>query len=68
VARLTAVVAATTAGTATAQAERWAVCLDVAETLAMVALLGLSASGERAPIGLVARLLACPILISFGTL
>jgi hypothetical protein len=53
-----ATVIATTAGTSTAQAEGRAVGLDVAKTLAVVALLGLSGSGKRASVGLVARLLA----------
>lgn len=57
-ARLAAVVAATAGGRAT-QAEGRAVRLDMAETLAMIALLGLSGAWEGAPIGLVAWLLAC---------
>jgi hypothetical protein len=57
VARLTTVVAATASASA-AQAEGRAVGLDVAETLAVVALLGLSGTRKRATIGLVAGLLA----------
>jgi hypothetical protein len=53
-----ATVVASTAGTGAAQAESRAVSLDVAETLAVIALLGLSSSGKRASVGLVARLLA----------
>lgn len=48
-----ATVVATTAGTSTAQAEGRAVSLNVAETLAVVALLGLGSSGKRASVGLV---------------
>lgn len=50
---LAAVVAAA-AGASTAQAESRAVSLDVAQTLAVVALLSLSGTGKRAAIGLVA--------------
>jgi hypothetical protein len=50
---LTTVVAATASASA-AQAEGRAVGLDVAETLAVVALLGLSGTRKRATIGLVA--------------
>ena len=49
-----ATVVATTAGTGAAQAEGRAVGLDVAKTLAVVALLGLSGSGKRTSVGLVA--------------
>lgn len=49
-----ATVVATAAGTSTAQAEGRAVSLNVAETLAVVALLGLGGSGKRASVGLVA--------------
>ena len=55
---LAAVIASTT-GASAAQTESRAVSLNVAETLAMVALLGFSGTRERAAIGLVARLLAC---------
>lgn len=58
VAGLAAVVAATTSGTTTAQTESRAVSLDVAKTLAVVALLGLGGAGKRAGVGLVAGLLA----------
>lgn len=58
VAWLTAVVAATTSGTATAQTKCWAVGLDMAKTLAVVALLGLGGARKRAAVGLVAGLLA----------
>lgn len=54
---LPAVVAAA-AGSVAAQAQSRAIGLNVAKTLAVVALLGLSGSRERAAIGLVARLLA----------
>lgn len=57
VTRLAAVVAAA-AGASTAQAESRAVSLDVAQTLAVVALLSLGGTGKRAAVGLVARLLA----------
>ena len=53
-----AAVVASTAGAGAAQAERRAVGLDVAETLAVVALLGLGAAREGAAVGLVAGLLA----------
>jgi hypothetical protein len=53
-----ATVVTTAAGTSTAQAEGRAVSLNVAETLAVVALLGLGSSGKRASVGLVAGLLA----------
>lgn len=53
VAGLAAVIAAT-AGTGTAQTEGRAVGLDVAKTLTVVALLGLSSARQRAAIGLVA--------------
>lgn len=53
-----ATVVAAAAGAGTAQAEGRAVSLDVTKTLAVVALLGLSGSGKRASVGLVARLLA----------
>lgn len=53
-----ATVVASTAGTGAAQAEGRAVSLDVAETLAVIALLGLGGSGKRASVGLVAGLLA----------
>lgn len=54
---LAAVVAAA-AGASTAQAESRAISLDVAQTLAVVALLSLGGTGKRAAVGLVARLLA----------
>jgi len=57
VARLAARVAAAVGGT-TADAKSRAVSLDVTETLAVVALLGLSCPGVRAGVALVARLLA----------
>lgn len=57
-ARLTAVVAATTTGAATAQTKSRAVGLDMAETLAVVALLGLGGAWKGAPVGLMAWLLA----------
>ncbi len=44
--RLTAVVAAPAGAGATAQAEGWAVGLDMSEALAMVALLGLRGARE----------------------
>jgi Flp pilus assembly protein TadB len=50
---------ASSAGTGTAQAQRWAVGLDVTKALAVVALLGLGGAWVRAPIRLVAGLLAC---------
>jgi len=53
VTRLATVVAAA-AGASAAQAEGRAVSLDVTKTLAVVALLGLSGSGKRASVGLVA--------------
>lgn len=49
---------ATSAGASSTQAESWAVGLNVAESLAVVALLGLSGAWMRAAIGLVAGLLA----------
>jgi hypothetical protein len=55
---LAAAVAAA-AGASAAQAESRAVSLDVAKTLAVVALLGLGSTGQRAAVGLVAGLLAC---------
>lgn len=55
---LTAVVAPA-ASRATAKAEGRAVSLHVAETLAVVALLGLGGSGKRAAVRLVSGLLAC---------
>lgn len=54
---LAAVVAATACSVA-AQTEGRAVSLDVAETLAVVALLGLGGARKRAAVGLVAGLLA----------
>ncbi|KAH7375388.1 hypothetical protein B0T11DRAFT_270257 [Plectosphaerella cucumerina] len=54
---LAAVVAAA-AGAGAAQAEGRAVSLDMAQTLAVVALLGLGGTGQRAAVGLVAGLLA----------
>lgn len=57
VAGLAAVVASATGGSA-AQAESRAVGLDMAQSLAVVALLRLSRARERAAVGLVARLLA----------
>jgi ABC-type glutathione transport system ATPase component len=53
-----ATVVASAAGAGAAQTKSRAVSLDVAETLAVVALLGLSGSGKRASVGLVAGLLA----------
>lgn len=47
-------VVASTAGTGAAQTEGRAVSLDVAETLAVIALLSLGGSGKRASVGLVA--------------
>ena len=58
---LTAVVAATATGTATAQAKSRAVGLDMAKTLAVVALLSLGGARKGAAVGLVAGLLACLI-------
>lgn len=49
-----ATVVAAAAGASAAQAEGRAVSLDVTKTLAVVALLGLSGSGKRASVGLVA--------------
>ena len=57
VAGLAAVVAAAAGGVA-AESEGRAVGLDVAETLAVVALLGLGGARQRAAVGLVAGLLA----------
>lgn len=57
VARLTAAVAATV-GTSAAQTKSRAVSLDMAEALAVVALLGLGSPGKRTAVGLVAGLLA----------
>jgi hypothetical protein len=54
-----ATVVAATAGASTAQAEGRAVSLDVAKTLAVVALLSLGGAGKRAAVGLMAGLLAC---------
>lgn len=54
---LTAVVAATAGGVAS-QTQGRAVGLDMAESLAVVALLGLGGARKRAAVGLVARLLA----------
>jgi hypothetical protein len=59
VARLTAVVAATAARAAAAQTESWAVGLDMAKSLAVIALLGLGGAWKRAAVGLVTGLLAC---------
>jgi len=53
-----AAVVATPAGAGAAQAQRRAISLDVAKTLAVVALLGFGRARERAAIRLVARLLA----------
>jgi hypothetical protein len=53
-----ATVVAAAAGASATQAEGRAVSLDVTKTLAVVALLGLSGSGKRASVGLVAGLLA----------
>jgi ABC-type sulfate/molybdate transport systems ATPase subunit len=53
-----ATVVASTAGTGAAEAESRAVSLDMAETLAVIALLGLGGSGKRTSVGLVAGLLA----------
>lgn len=66
---LTAVVAAT-AGTSTAQTKGRAVRLHMTETLAVIALLGLSGARKRASVRLMTGLLAyivcascqCPIL------
>ena len=49
-----AAVVATPAGAGAAQAQRRAISLDVAKTLAVVTLLGLGRAGERATIRLVA--------------
>ena len=57
VTRLAARVAAAVGGT-TADAEGRAVSLNVAEALAVVALLGLGGTGQGAAVGLVAGLLA----------
>jgi hypothetical protein len=54
---LSAVIASAT-GTSTAQSESWAIGLNVSKTLAVVALLSLSGSWQRASIGFVSRLLA----------
>ena len=54
---LAAIVAAS-AGASAAQAQSRAVSLNVAKTLAVVALLGLSGARKRAAIGLMAGLLA----------
>lgn len=54
---LAAVVAAS-AGTSAAQAQSRAISLDMAKTLAVVALLSLSGARQRAAVGLVAGLLA----------
>lgn len=59
-----ATVVAPAAGASTAQAESRAVSLNVAKTLAVVALLGFGGTGKRAAIGLVARLLACEVKVS----
>jgi len=53
----TAAVAAS-AGAGSTQTQSWAVSLDVSETLAVVALLGLGGAWVRASVGLVAWLLA----------
>lgn len=58
VAGLAAAVAAS-AGGVSGQAESWAVGLNMAKALAVVALLGLGSARERAAVGLVAGLLAC---------
>jgi hypothetical protein len=59
-----ATVVAATAGASTAQAEGRAVSLDVAKTLAVIALLSLGGAGKRAAVGLMAGLLACFISVS----
>lgn len=53
-----ATVVASTASAGATQAKSWAVSLDVAQALAVVALLSLSAARKRAAIGFVAGLLA----------
>jgi hypothetical protein len=53
-----AAVVAPSAGTSAAQAQGRAISLDVAKTLAVVALLSLSGARQRAAVGLVAGLLA----------
>jgi hypothetical protein len=53
-----ATVVATTAGSSTAQAESRAVSLDVAEALAVVALLGLGGPGQGALVGLVSLIMS----------
>ena len=50
---LAAVIAAST-GASSTEPQSWAVSLDVAQTLAVVALLGLGGTGKRAAVGLVA--------------
>lgn len=57
VAGLAAVIAAST-GASSTEPQSWAVSLDVAKTLTVVALLGLGGAGKGAAVGLVARLLA----------
>lgn len=49
-----ATVVAAAAGSGAAQAEGRAVSLDVAQSLAVIALLGLGGTGERAAVGLMA--------------
>ncbi|KAK2043224.1 hypothetical protein LZ31DRAFT_332738 [Colletotrichum somersetense] len=55
---LSAVVAAAARASA-AQAQSRAVSLHMAEALAVIALLGLGSTGQRAAVGLVAGLLTC---------
>lgn len=54
---LSAVIASTT-GTSTAQSKSWAIGLNVSQTLAVVALLSLGSSWQRASVGFVSGLLA----------
>lgn len=50
---LAAVIAAST-GASSTEPQSWAISLDVAKALAVVALLGLGGAGKRAAVGLVA--------------
>lgn len=53
-----ATVVATTASSVATEPQRWAVSLNMAKALTMVALLGLGSARQRATVGLVAGLLA----------
>lgn len=61
-----AAVVATPAGAGAAQAQRRAISLDVAKTLAVVALLSLGRARERAAIRLVAYIVGISIVLDFN--